>query len=1152
MKIRHILFGVICLSALFTSSHVWAATASTTDGTFVCSSVIRPGSVKAIVSGPSSAVAGTSVSFSADLMNMSGRPIVAGDLYMQVARRDAHGNYDVVDRFVAMHDISLSAGAVRKIKFQWYVPVYAASGDYKIVPSFVAEGRPYLLGPDLDGSDAGATSFTVNGGLPGTVLIDQSSIKLDGAAYLSSTSTPDVGTSTPAVITASIVNTTGQAATVFVTAEVYRSLVADPASLLRTIPTAVTLAAGQSKTVSFVVSDKIPATLVLIEAGWKDVRSFADVRFLRGGYSYPQIEFVGLSRYPVVAGADVGYFACVSSAAVDSSSSAGQGSVVMKLSDGSGNLIDSYTYTGDLSSPIGIRRAFISNASYADANLAVSVYRGQALTDSLSAAYSCDALDPGECQGTFLSRYGLAIAATLVSLLIAVVAIVLARKRKAKAVITTTIVALAIILSAPSAHAAVDNSPSGAWYAGSPVVESQNFTSYGAGTDVHVDGGYSTDDFGNITGWAGPVNVTIRDGQGNSVAFLQVTGNGGPSGGTASMGSETTKWADYSKMNADFSTSWSLTLPAGQYSVETWYVDTCSTPGCRIHDTTVFPSASTGVSNTQPSSPPPPPPSQNPPSPPTIAGPTNVVSGSVNQYTVSGDAANPSDTVAYDIAFNSDQNPTPDMTVSPLAFSGSNSWIDTAYAQTVSSVSFSKGWNTAGSQTIQARTVDETIKNLYPSFPDKYASGWNSYTVAVTNPPPLPQQSAITVQTTGTGVGTVTSSPSGIDCSSNGGGSCSMTVMNGTSVTLSASASSGSTFTGWNGPCSGTGSCKVTANGPTSVVATFDAQQPVAPDAISTTLSVSNTNVAAGDSVVATGIAYGSGVRYFGLEGRYQPAGGSYQAWQNLGIWCQDDSSCPTSIPKTQNPQFADSGTYELRTYAAGADRVASYSNSVFVTVSSAAPAAPSCVLSQGQPCASAGNSCGMTNTGTIQCDGSCSAGAPSDSLCSGGAGAPGNNGGNGPGNAGSNPSPSFGISVDPTSLQVKSLAGYAGIAVQDVNVSVNPVAGFSAPVLVEVDPSSFPASLKPEFSFAGADFKTATSDPSGTLTFDGTYYRNGGIIYLPVRIRFDGDLKQCTNSSCSITFKATAEPGGAGTGETATATVNIDSKPLYPGFNEI
>jgi hypothetical protein len=75
----------------------------------------------------------------------------------------------------------------------------------------------------------------------------------------------------------------------------------------------------------------------------------------------------------------------------------------------------------------------------------------------------------------------------------------------------------------------------------------------------------------------------------------------------------------------------------------------------------------------------------------------------------------------------------------------------------------------------------------------------------------------LTVIKNGTGTGTVTSTPSGVDC----GGDCSEYYSNGTVVTLTASPAGGSIFGGWSGACSGTGTCQVTMNSNTTVMASF-------------------------------------------------------------------------------------------------------------------------------------------------------------------------------------------------------------------------------------------------------------------------------------------------------------------------------------------
>lgn len=89
---------------------------------------------------------------------------------------------------------------------------------------------------------------------------------------------------------------------------------------------------------------------------------------------------------------------------------------------------------------------------------------------------------------------------------------------------------------------------------------------------------------------------------------------------------------------------------------------------------------------------------------------------------------------------------------------------------------------------------------------------------------PLPISYILSVTNSGTGSGTVSSSPSGIFCSS---GICSASFSSGTSVALTATGGSGSTFTGWSGGgCSGAGSCTVAMNAATAVSATFTAVPP--------------------------------------------------------------------------------------------------------------------------------------------------------------------------------------------------------------------------------------------------------------------------------------------------------------------------------------
>jgi hypothetical protein len=109
---------------------------------------------------------------------------------------------------------------------------------------------------------------------------------------------------------------------------------------------------------------------------------------------------------------------------------------------------------------------------------------------------------------------------------------------------------------------------------------------------------------------------------------------------------------------------------------------------------------------------------------------------------------------------------------------------------------------------------------------------------------------SLIVSTSDTGTGTVTSSDGIINC----GSTCSANFSSGTSVTLTASANSGNTFSGWSGACSGTGTCIVAITEARSVGATFTS---VAASAAATPNGDAGGGGGGGGCFIATA-AYGS------------------------------------------------------------------------------------------------------------------------------------------------------------------------------------------------------------------------------------------------------------------------------------------------------
>ncbi|MEK7507868.1 MAG: Ig-like domain-containing protein, partial [Patescibacteria group bacterium] len=120
-----------------------------------------------------------------------------------------------------------------------------------------------------------------------------------------------------------------------------------------------------------------------------------------------------------------------------------------------------------------------------------------------------------------------------------------------------------------------------------------------------------------------------------------------------------------------------------------------------------------------------------------------------------------------------------------------------------------------------------------------------------------PTTYTLTVTKQGTGSGTVTGT--GINC----GSDCSESYNSGTSVTLNAIASSGSTFSSWSGACSGTATtCIVTMNAARSVTATFNAttvnQPPTVNSGADRTITLPTNSVSLAGTATDDGLPAGS------------------------------------------------------------------------------------------------------------------------------------------------------------------------------------------------------------------------------------------------------------------------------------------------------
>jgi len=145
-------------------------------------------------------------------------------------------------------------------------------------------------------------------------------------------------------------------------------------------------------------------------------------------------------------------------------------------------------------------------------------------------------------------------------------------------------------------------------------------------------------------------------------------------------------------------------------------------------------------------------------------------------------------------------------------------------------------------------------------------------------------QLTLSLSVAGSGSGTIASFPTGT------------TFPKGTVVLLTAVPATGSTFTGWSGACSGTGSCSVTMNSNESVTATFEKS--------TFDLTVSTAGTGTGTIAKApTGTSCGSGCSSYDMGTTVQltasPSSGSaFAGWSGA---CSGTGSCSVTMNSNES-----------------------------------------------------------------------------------------------------------------------------------------------------------------------------------------------------------------------------------------------------------
>lgn len=151
--------------------------------------------------------------FSGKIHNNNPYPITGGTLYVKIFRdiggeKNPNGP-DVVDQFIAVDNLTIPANSSIDASFSWDVPVYAPTGEYRLVTYFISNKKFNLLGLSFTDDIVGNSfAFTVSGEQKSTVMFDKSSVIINESPYYFAAYPPRIELGKDANISLEIQNTT--------------------------------------------------------------------------------------------------------------------------------------------------------------------------------------------------------------------------------------------------------------------------------------------------------------------------------------------------------------------------------------------------------------------------------------------------------------------------------------------------------------------------------------------------------------------------------------------------------------------------------------------------------------------------------------------------------------------------------------------------------------------------------------------------------------------------------------------------------------------------------------------------------------------------------------------------------------------------------
>ena len=375
---------------------------SAASGSFNCFDYYTFGSVQAdLHPGLEQTVPGTTLTFTGSVISSNPYPLLDGTLYVKIFKQDEEslsqgdGN-QVVDQFVIKDNITLPAKGSLPMSYEWKVPANAENGEYYAAYFFTTANRYNLMGLSFTDDVVGNTApFSITSESE-VVKLSKIDTTLNGQNNNFVAFPLHFNAGDTVMVKTTIINPTDKPKTVPLQWNQYAWDSMNQENLRFTKTEVVTLAAGETKTVTYEAQPQRESVVYIVAVTQdNEAKSILNVRYVRDGIEETRINFPGVMSFPLAKDTENTLFACAHSTNAPLVSG---NTLTLTLADKNGNTIHQYRYEGDISSAMaGFGETFSPAKNINYATLTATLERNGVIVEQVVQTYDCTTIDSNTC-----------------------------------------------------------------------------------------------------------------------------------------------------------------------------------------------------------------------------------------------------------------------------------------------------------------------------------------------------------------------------------------------------------------------------------------------------------------------------------------------------------------------------------------------------------------------------------------------------------------------------------------------------------------------------------------------------------------------------------------------------------------------------------